>query len=326
MYLENLGKPMLKDVTKQFKAIKTIDFSQWSASFWLVKRKAAHRQAQYSVLRVDIDTKLQKRFQGYLKQQLQGKDFHLAEYDFNNTDGDDALFTIAADITDFSKVEKAISEGFDNHRATEYDDLLNSWAYVVLFEKDTNYLYAWRKINSMTQPKKVQTRKATYFHNHKLIDIADKEVFLIDPRFDFFVHEGLVFIANKREFESSMNFREGMKIHAADVLGEFKALEFVDDVHLIEEFVGDNLHHLRKLASIRKAGYYKQPDYLKRMMQVSAEEGWELKVENGTVVVEKDTVELLLKLLNNDRLRSPINNELFDSAAKALVGRKVAAK
>jgi hypothetical protein len=52
--------------------------------------------------------------------------------------------------------------------------------------------------------------------------------------------------------------------------------------------------------------------------------GWDLKIVDGKIVVEEHTVELLLKLLNNDRLRSPINNELFDSAAKALVSNKSA--
>ena len=48
----------------------------------------------------------------------------------------------------------------------------------------------------------------------------------------------------------------------------------------------------------------------------------EQKVVNGKVVVEIETMELLLKLLNNDRLRSPINGELFDSAAKKTVAKK----
>lgn len=311
--------------TKHLKTLKTLDFSKWTTSFWLVKRKAAQRDAHYSVLRVDIDGKLQKRFKGYLKQQLQSKDFHVAEYDFNNADGDDTLFTIAADATDFPKVESVIGAGFDNPRAKDYAELLNSWAYVVLFESDKKRLYAWRKINAMTQPKKVVTQKATFFQDHKLVDVDDQQLFLIDPRFDFFVHEDLVFIANKREFESSMNFRQGMKDNADEVLADFADLKFVDDVALIRSFVGDNLHHLRKLSSIKKSGYYKQPDYLDRMMKVSAKEGWSLKIVDGKIIVEEETVELLLKLLNNDRLRSPINNELFDSAAKAPVGGKAAA-
>lgn len=301
------------------KAIKAIDLKKWTVTFWLVKRYMANHAAHYSVLRVNTDAKLQKRLKGYVANQLQGKDFHLAEYDFNNADGDDTLFTITADATDFPKVEVAISAGFDNAIANEYQDLLNSWAYVVQLELGNDRLYAWRKISTLTQPKKVQSRQATFFVEHKLVDVEDKEVFLIDPRFDFFVHGGVIFIANKKEFEVSMNFREGMKAKAADAIQHLNDGGHFKNVELIQKFVGDNLNHLRKMASIFKAGYYQQPDYIQRMIEVSKAEGWELKVEDGQVVVEEETIDLLLKLLNNDRLRSPINNEIFDAAAKAPV-------
>jgi len=79
------------------------------------------------------------------------------------------------------------------------------------------------------------------------------------------------------------------------------------------------------MASILKAGYYKQSGYIQRMIEVSKEEGWELTVKDGKIVVEDETIELLLKLLNNDHLRSPINNEVFDAAAKARVSGDKAA-
>ena len=301
------------------KAIKAIDLQKWTATFWLVKRYMANHAAHYSVLRVNTDAKLQKRLKGYVIDQLQSKNFHLAEYDFNNADGDDTLFTITADATDFPKVEEAINADFNNAIAKEYQDLLNSWAYVVQLEHGNDRLYAWRKISTLTQPKKVQSRQATFFVEHKLVDVEDKEVFLIDPRFDFFVHGGMIFIANKKEFEISMNFREGMKAKAAEVIQNFNESGHFKNVDLIQKHVGNNMHHLRKMASILKAGYYQQPDYIQRMIEVSKAEGWELKVEDGQVVVEEETIELLLKLLNNDRLRSPINNEIFDAAAKAPV-------
>ncbi|HCF6146628.1 DUF4868 domain-containing protein [Pseudomonas aeruginosa] len=304
---------------KQLKEIKSFDFSKWSVTFWLVKRKVVQKDANYSMLRVNIDAKLQRRFRGYLKAQLQNKEFHVSEYDFNNADGDDALFTISTDITDFVKVAAAIDDGFNNPHAKTYEELLNSWAYIALFEKDGKRLFAWRKINADTQPKKVKSKNATFFQDHKLVDLDDKEIFLIDPRYDFFVYEGTTFIANKRQFESSMNFREGMKANGDEVLADFEKLKIFDNVGIIKEFVGTNLHHLRKLSSIRKSGYYKQPDYMQKLIRVNTSEKWELKIVKGKIVVEKETVELLLKLLNNDRLRSPINNELFDSAAKAPV-------
>ncbi|EFC1510958.1 DUF4868 domain-containing protein, partial [Escherichia coli] len=234
---------------KQLKEIKEIDFSEWSVSFWLVKRKIAQKKANYDVLRVRTDKKLQKRFLGYLKKQLQNKDFHLALYDFNNADGDDTLFTLDTNVTDFVKVAVKIENGFNSPFAQSYDELLNSWAYISVFEKDDKKLYAWRKINSDTQPKKVRSKNAVFFQNHKLVDIEDKEVFLIDPVYDFFVYDGTTFIANKKQFESSMNFREGMKANSEEVLTDFIALNIFDNVDIIREFVGINLHHLRKLSS-----------------------------------------------------------------------------
>lgn len=300
-------------------ALKAAELKNWTATFWLVKRYMASHAAHYSVLRVNTDAKLQKRLKGYVIDQLQGKNFHLSEYDYSNADGDDTLFTIAADATDFPQVVDAINTGFDNAIAKEYQELLNSWAYVVQLELGNDHLYAWRKISTLTQAKKVQSRKATFFVEHKLVDVEDKEVFLIDPRFDFFVHEGMIFIANKKEFEISMNFREGMKAKAAEVIQNFSVCGHFKNVDLIRKYVGDNMHHLRKMASILKADYYQQPDYIQRMIAVSKEEGWELKVEDGQIVVEEETIELLLKLLNNERLRSLINNETFDAAVKALV-------
>jgi hypothetical protein len=298
------------------KKLKGFDLNKSAVSFWLVKRRTAYREATYSVLRVDIDEKLLSRFRGYFRDQVQGRHLHLVEYDYSTTDGDDVLLTLRADDTDFSKVQAAIENGFDNQRARQYSDLLNSWAYVVFFEDGNDRVFAWRKINAMTQPKKVLSRKALFFKDHRLMDIADEEVFLIDPHFDFFIFEGLAFIAHKKDFESSMNFREGMKALGENFLNEFESLGFLNDLGPIREYVGDNLHHLRKLASIRKAGYYKQPDYMEQLIHVSAAEGWNLKIAEGKIVVEPEMIDLLLKLLNNDRLRSPINNEMFDSSAK----------
>jgi hypothetical protein len=310
---------------KQLKEIKAEDFGGWSSSFWLIKKKTS-KETPYSTFRVDMDHKLQNRFRRYLKQQLQGKEFHLAEYDYSNADGDDALFTIDADTTDFSKVVVEINKGFGNPKVSTHEELLKSWAYVILFEKDGRKLYAWKKVSADTQPKKAAAKDLAFFLNKKLVDLDDKEVFMIYPRYDFFVYDGTTFIANKRQFESSMNFREGMKTKAAQVIQDFVNSGSFVNTERITKYVGENLHHLRKMASILKAGYYKQPNYIQRMIAVSKEEGWELKVESGKVVVEDETIELLLKLLNNDRLRSLINGETFDAAAKAHVnGSRVAA-
>ncbi|ANU82999.1 DUF4868 domain-containing protein [Aggregatibacter actinomycetemcomitans] len=312
---------MKAQIKKIMKEIKEEDFNSWKASFWLIKRKKhpKDKSNSYSAMRVDIDDKLPRRFRGYLKKQRQDKKYHLESYDYSNADCDDVLLTIESEITDFSKIEIEIGKGFDNARATSYSDLLNSWAYVVLFEEDNKKLYAWKKISADTQPKKVASKNTIFFHNHKLVDLEDKEVFVIYPNYDFFVYQSITFISSKRQFESSMNFREGMKEKSDQVLSDFQNLSVFKNIELIKEHVGENLHRLRKMASILKSGYYKQTDYIEKLISVSKEENWELKVEEGKIVVEEETIDLLLKLLNNDRLRSPINNETFDASAKSRV-------
>jgi hypothetical protein len=307
---------MTDNPKKHLEDLKALDLSQWTTTFWLIKRKIAQREGTYSVLRVDIHKKLKKRFSDYFKQQFQDRDLHIDEYAFNNSDPEDVLLTIDNDITDFQKVEKAIGEGFNNDHAKVYADLLNSWAYVIQFESGSKHIFAWRKINSKTQSKKALSKKALFFRKHQLVDVDDDEVFLIDSHFDFFVYAGITFIANKRAFEISMNFREGIKDHCDKLLEDLGSLSFFSDTTPIREYAGNNLHHLRKLASIQKAGYYKQQDYLAKLIRISGEEKWELKIVDGKIVVEPESIELLLKLLNNDRLRSPINQEVFDSAAK----------
>lgn len=300
-----------------YRKLKALNVSEWTPIFWLVKRKAlVHREAGYSVLRANIDTKLARRLRGYVKQQLQTRDFKVHAYDFNNADTDDVLLTLETGATDFPKIEAEIVRGFDNALVQQYEELLGSWAYVVQFKKGDDSLYAWRKIGGATDPKKIISKGATFFSDHKLVDIDDKEIFLIDTRFDFFVFDGVTFIADKRQFENSMNFREGMKARRDELLDELAGLKFLSDVAVIRDHVGDNLHHLRKLAAIHKAKYFHQPGYVAKLIATCRKEGWGLKLNGSTIVVEPDTIDLLLTLLNNSRLRSPINNELFDAAVK----------
>lgn len=138
---------MSTNIKKQIKEIQAENFNDWSVSFWLIKRKVPTtiKEASYHAWRVDIDKKLPTRFKGYLKNQLQGKKFHVEKYDYINADCDDVLLTVDSGITDFEKVEAEINKGFDNLRVDNHKDLLNSWAYVILFEKDDKKLYAWKK-------------------------------------------------------------------------------------------------------------------------------------------------------------------------------------
>lgn len=308
---------MAAKITKKMVQLRQIDFKPWVTSIWLVKRRLdIQKQAHYSVLRVDVEKKLLNKLKKALTDRMQGVDYKLEAYDFLTADQDNHLFTIESAETDFVKIQTEVDKGLANKKVEKYEDLLNSWAYVVKLEHDGNVVYGLRKINKLTQVAKVAAVSYFLFEDKKLVDLEDKKIFAIDTHVDFFAYDGTTFITNKKEFESALNFRTGMEKNRDVVLDEFLALKVFDNVEPIRKSVGSNLHLLRKISSIQKSGYYKNPLYLADLIKVNQERNWGLTVQNGIIVINEDNVDLVLTLLNNGRLESPINHEMFDASVK----------
>jgi len=295
------------------------DFKPWTLNLWLVKRKLVDKEASYTVLRVDVEPKLQRKLKNGVVERVQRKDYAVEDYSFETADQDDRVFTIDASETDFVAIQKEIQKGHDNEKANSFDDLLDSWAYVVTLKREEKQLYALRKINKLSKAKRVKSLSSLLFKNHMLIDLGEEQVFTIDTQVDFFEYEGRVFITNKKEFESALNFRKGMEENRDTVLSEFDTLGLFQDTEPIRQTVGTNLHFLRRVSAIKKSGYYKDKTFISKLIQLNSSEKWGLTIKDNKIVVTEKNVELVLTLLNNSRLKSPINDEVFDAQVKKKV-------
>jgi len=310
---------MPDDWSTLLKELKAADFRRWVTTLWLVKRHLSGGEAGYSVLRVDTEKKLQSKLRTIITEKVQGREYKIEQYSFLSADQDDLVFTIDVAETDFSKIKAEIENGLDNSKAENYEDLLNSWAYVIQVKHKDTSLYGLRKINSLTQAKKITSFASFIFRNHLLVDLGDEQVFTIDKRIDFFAYRTTAFITNKKAFETALNFRKGMEKNRDDVLREFLSLGLFKTVEPIRKAVGSNLHFLRKVSAIQTSGYYKDGGFMEKLINVNKNENWGLTIEGDQIVVSEDNVDLVLTLLNNSRLKSPINQEVFDAAVKKKV-------
>ena len=312
---------MVTKTGRKIANLRQIDFKAWHTTLWLVKRRLdVQKKAHYSVLRVDLDRKLQNKLKMAITDRIQGAEYKLDEYDFLTADQDDRLLTIESQETDFAEIQVEVDKGFSNKKVEKYEDLLDSWAYVIKLEHDVGAVYGVRKINKFTRSVKMKAVSYFIFEDKKLIDLEEKKVFALDTHIDFFVYDGTTFITNKKEFESVMNFRSGMEKNRDAVLTEFAALKMFSDVEPIRKLVGANLHLLRKVSAIQKSGYYKDKTFVANLIKMNGVEEWGLSIENGVIIVDEANVDLVLTLLNNSRLKSPINQEVFDAAVKKKVG------
>lgn len=304
---------------QSLQTLRGTDFKHWLTTFWLVKRKLSQQQAKYSILKVDTDARLEQKLKHAITAKIGDQGYQLDAYDFLTTDQDNGLLTIESAATDVTLIQAEIDKGTANPKVEKYEDLLDSWAMVIKLEHQDKAVYAYRKIHKFTNPAKLAHVSFLQFKDQELKDLDQQEIFTIDTQVDFFSYEGTTFIANKKEFESTLNFRAGMEKNRDVVLQEFVDLNIFSDASLLKEHIGANLNYLRKVSSIQKSGYYKDAQFLQELVKVNEQKGWGLVIENGAIVINEASIDLVLTLLNNGRLESPINHEMFDAPVKKKV-------
>lgn len=307
----------MPDLQNTLSAVKRIDWSQSVVSFYIIKRKLVRREAQYDLMQVNVDENLRQKIRNATSGKIDRSN-QAIEYDFSTADHDDDLLGISTSETDLHGIIETLQGDEEPATASRYEELIDSWVYVARLDvKDEAPLYAVRRVSESWSTKKVHQLINMIFQGNMLVDLDQQEIFRIDGQVDFFAYNGVTFIANKKNFETALNFREGMEKNRDEIVAEFSSLQLFDDADSISSLIGNNLRRLRKLSQVKKAGYYRQERFLVNLKRVNDDEGWGISYSaEGRILVDEDDIDTVLRVLNNDRLTSKINEEDFDVDVK----------
>jgi len=307
-------------LTKTLQHLKLLNLDKAHAALWIIKRTLKDGVASYRVASVKTETKLQRRLTGIVARAVRSaNNVHEYEYFTADQDEDTALGMNMAD-TDLQTIADQISAGSDAPQITEARDLFDSWAYAIEASYQNEHVIAVRKISEGWKLKQQEKTFSAIFRDHMLLDYEDHSIFKLDNSIDCFAYEGALFILDKKKFEAALNFRSGMETNVNTLLEEFSQLGLVTDVEIIRSKVGTRLSYLRRISMIKNNAYYRRPGFMAQVKAVCLEKKWEIQFEGDKVIVTEANVELLLKLLNNDRLASLMTEELFDVTVKHKVG------
>lgn len=301
-----------------YNALQAFDPRGADSTLYVVHRKMHGRSARYIVSRVDIEDRLRIQLQTIARDAILSVG-EVEEYTFLSDDQDGRALTVPIAETDFVHIRDLIESTPDFPRATTIEGLLGAWGYVVQLEAAGNRLYGFRKLSTYWSTKKVRGVINLIFDNEMLIDISDKPVFKIDARLDFLSLDSTVFVLDKSQFESALNYRAAMENHRDEVVNELAALNLFFDVGPIRNVVGNNIRMLRKIASVHQRGYYRDPAFMTQLRALNQTENWGLTIIGDRIVATPENVSLILTLLGNDRLASKINAEVFDVTVKRKV-------
>jgi hypothetical protein len=307
------------DRNKVLAKLKRTDFSAANTTLWLIKKRLRHSQAEYRVARVRSAESLNEKLRETVIRVIAGAN-ELRDYEPQTADLDDAWLVHDIDGTDFGRIAEQIALGVDAEVVHSEDELTNTTGYVVLLEAGDEELFGYQKTPDNWNLKKVRGFYHAVFKREQMVDLDEDAVFRISRSFDFFAFGDKLFILNKKNFESGLNFRAGMEATRDRLYADLGSANLFSDLEPLKRRCGSNMTYLRKLTKIERNGYYRDPQFIENLLKVSRKEGWGIQITDRKIVLTDETVETVLTVLNNDRLTSPINSEKFDVTIKKKIG------
>ncbi|MEG2075762.1 MAG: DUF4868 domain-containing protein [Victivallaceae bacterium] len=291
--------------------LQQTNFTRSLVTFYVVKRSLHDRRAAYSVKQVELADTLKKRFRSIIIEKIAAAD-SIENYEYNQPEPDEDFLLLPAQASDLGQICQALKE--TPSPVTEYAELIDSWLYLILLTTphDEKKLLAARKILPCWKSQAVKSPLNLFYRNCQLQVLTEERIFQMDGRIDFILYDENIFISNKKNFETAMNFRQGLLNNRDLIIEELTRLAIFDHPERLPELIGDNLRLLRHLAQIQKSGYYRSVEYLQKARNICRRERWNITFnEQGQIIISPETLPDILQILNNDRLISLINQEKF---------------
>lgn len=303
------------------RALKAVNLSRANVSLAIVKEYKRDRISHYDVQYVQIDDSLERRLRSIVLRKIESSNT-VEEYAYDCPEPEeDEVRGIEYSSTDFFKIhEKLVTLNPEEDIIEDVDELIKAKAYlIILRDREGIQVVGFKTLPENWKMRKSKGLIPLLFDENRFKDLEDDNVFSISSSIDLMYFKEILFILSKKEFEHGLNFREGMIAGAKEMYAEVEQLDLFVNMDLLTSKVGNNQRYLRKIATIKNLGHYRNPNFLKRMNQLSQQKGWDVQFQNGQIVFTDETIDVILTILQNKRLHSELTDEDFDvESAKPL--------
>ncbi len=304
----------MTELKNKLKELQNLNLKMCSASLAIINEYKRDRKSHYNVMYVKINEPLEKKLCEIVKNQISSAKT-VEEYTYDCPDPEnDQVRGINYSATDFFKImEKLKPLRPEVDVISDVDELVKAKAYlIILRDRNGIQIVGFKNLPENWKLKKQKGLIPLLFKDNRFENIEGETVFSISSAVDFFYYDEYLFILSKKEFERGLNFREGMLSKAEEFYDELEEDNLLKNVEILKDKVGDNMRYLRKVATIKNLGYYKNETFIKRCKEVSEQKKWNVQFENGRIVLTSESLDDVLTILQNKRLYSELSYEDFD--------------
>jgi len=282
--------------------------------FALVQFYNRGTERHYIVKYIEISQKLGARLKSILTSEI-GKAKSVEEYSYDCPEIEDGLArTIDANETDYKRILEVLKTR-DPHtdKVSDRGELSKVKAYMLILRQlDKIVLVAYRNVPETWKLKSDKGLFSILYTGKRFEDLQEQDIFSISNRYDFVVYDEQILILSKKGFEHALNFREGLKAKAQAFYETSSAIGLFKNIEVLSKNVGDNMHLMRKIATIENMGLYKDKQFIRKIKDVNSKRNWGLEFLGDEIVITDDNVNSVLYILSNRRLTSELTEETFD--------------
>lgn len=309
-------------IRTKLRNLKQPNLSRSSVSLAIVKEYKVDRVSHYDLRYVPIEDRLERRLRSIVTSQIErANTVEDYTYDCPEPEGDQVR-GINYEETDFYRITEILAElNPEEDVIDDVEELVKAKAYVIILRnREGMQVVGFKTLPENWKMKYSRGLIPLLFSDNSFKDLEEDNVFSISSFLDLFYFDETLFILSKKEFEKGLNFREGMINNAEELFQEVRQLNLFLNIEILTTRVGNNQRYLRKIATIRNLGHFRNPVFMTRLQQVCIVKGWNIIFENGQIVFDEETLGDILTLLQNKRLHSELTDEDFDvESAKPLL-------
>jgi hypothetical protein len=287
--------------------LKAFDVAASDLTLWTFKGTVPDINGHWIETTDDLDAGLKDIF----VTQLQGLSEEL-DYALLAANNEESVLTLPADETEIHTITEAIGQSTPGRRTRSIKTLRNAKFYVVRLVCGGQVVFAVRKTDSSWRTQAAANILTAVYKDREL-DLAEDEGFKIQKNFDFFWINGKVLIAEKRNFESVMNYRAAHEGDFVELQAEAEFVNVFVDLGPVVEFVGINRLQLRRMSAIRSKAFYKDAAFMDNLRLRSADYGLNIQFDaTGKIISTPETCRDIMTALLDHRLRSGFSGNTYD--------------
>jgi hypothetical protein len=305
----------------KFRNLKRLNLQNTEVSLAIVKEYKRNRVSQYEVNYVQINPRLETRLRNIIIRKVEAANtFETYTYDCPEPE-EDEVRAINSDETDFFRIlEQLQALNPEEDIIEDIDELVKAKAYLIILRNDEGI----QTVGFKTLPENWKMKRdrgliPLLYRENRFEDLEEENVFSISSFVDLIYFDEALFILSRKNFESGLNFRDGMIAKADELYQEVQEANLFVNMEILTNRVGNNQRYLRKMATIKNLGYYQDANDLLRLRAISEQRNWGIQFQDGQIVITEEHLDAILTLLQNKRLHSELTDETFDvDSAKRL--------